>query len=84
VVTRQGPEDHPGLLREGYPHRAMLVTDLSTPPAMTASAPTIVMAAATTSHVTVAMSVAAAGQNDRGVSAGDQRVRRDPRHGRSG
>jgi len=54
------------------------------PAAMTAPAPAIVMTVAATSHVTVAVSMTAARENHRTVGAGDQRLRRNPGHGRSG
>jgi hypothetical protein len=45
-----------------------------------------VMTVAATSHVTVAVSVSmtAARENHRTVGASDQRLRRNPGHGRSG
>src|SRR3954468_22918874 len=54
------------------------------PAAMTAPAPAIVMTVAATSHVTVAVSMTAARENHRTVGASDQRLRRNPGHGRSG
>jgi hypothetical protein len=54
------------------------------PTAMTASAPAVVMTAAATSHVTVAMSMASARENHRTVGARDQRLSRNAGHGRSG